>query len=87
MENNGIRKFIKEHEEFFEHQKIARCLLVIDGTSEVFVVETELLIDNKRVYVFCYDCGMFYECRTETNTFHKYLMLIPVSEYAEYINH
>lgn len=76
-----IKKFLENHPDLRDLE-IRKVLYVNTGCSDIYVLQ-----DVSKVFVFQYDCGIFYECNTEKGivNFDKYFALIPQSDYSEYI--
>lgn len=79
----NIEIFMNNHADFFAH--VVRCLYVRNDTEETYVLECREYKGERTTYVFCYECGYFYKCMTEINTFEKYCTLIPESDNSEFI--
>lgn len=81
FKKSNIDMFLEEHKDLRD-VRIVRALYMRGCTTEYFVFESE----HETTYVFKYSCGCFYECQTEKNTFDNYFLLVPKSDYVEYIN-
>lgn len=86
MENSNIYKFIKANSTLLSGIPVSRCLNINTGMEELYVLECAEYKGKRRTYIFRFDCGELWECKTEINTFENYLVLIPTSTYTEYIN-
>lgn len=80
MENSAIRNFLRNNK-MISTDMVARGLYLHDDCRETIILELDW---NKTVFVFVNDCGCLVECRTEKNTFDKYILQIPNCDYAEY---
>lgn len=76
-----IKKFIDRNEGLLHEVRGKSALFVQDYCSEMFVIQTV----NGTCFVFEFDCGELSKIKTEHNAMERYMMLIPTSEYAEYI--
>ena len=86
MENIAVKNFMSSHVSLFNNLPICRGLYILDDrTEEIYILECQEYKGRRVTYVFCFNCGCFHECRTEVNTFEKYLMTIHEADYAEFI--
>jgi len=83
----GVGKFVTENpwlKTLLMGDFIKRGLGVANYTTETFVIECHN--GHNKVFVFVFEGGELVECRTERGTFNNYLILIPTSEAADFIN-
>ena len=81
-----VSDFIKEHHVFL-NIPIVRGLYLRIGSTEFFVLEQKEWKNQRKTFVFEFDCGHFVSCQTETNTMEKFMMDIPEADYAEYVSY
>lgn len=77
-----IRKFLEEHSDI-RNIDFANCLYTRCDCEETFVFECHEHKGMKKTFVFVYNCGNFAECRTEYDTFGKYLLIAPWCDFME----
>lgn len=83
---NIISKFIKDMP-ILKDIPVVRGLYIRDNTTEIFILECEEWKNQRKTFVFEFDCGYFVSCKTEVNTMEKYLMDISKVDRAEYVSH
>lgn len=66
-----IKEFLENHRDIAE-QNLERAMYIGDAV-EMFIFECREWKGVRKTFVFVYECGHFSECRTEYNTFNKYL--------------
>lgn len=84
--NNIVNDFIKK-QEILKDIPIIRGLYIRSNTTELFILECEEWKNQRRTFVFEFDCGYFLSCKTETNTMEKYLMDVFNADRVEYVSH
>lgn len=84
MENN-INRFIGEMR-MFRDIPIVRGLYLRMDCTELFILESREWKNQRRTFVFEFDCGHFVSCKTETNTMEKYLMDVYKADHAEFVH-
>ena len=67
-----IKEFLENHPDLHGID-FSRKMHIHNGTMDMFIFELPEWKGRKKTSVFDYDCGQFYECRTEYDTFNKYL--------------
>ena len=85
MKMSVVNKFMEEHSDFFRGNQIVRGLYIRIDCVEFFVLEQEEWKNQRKTFVFRFECGNFAHCNTEINTMEKYFLEIPNSNDAEYI--
>jgi hypothetical protein len=83
---NVINRFIGEMP-MFKDVSIVRGLYLRMDCTELFILESREWKNQRRTFVFEFDCGHFVSCKTEINTMEKYLMDVPNAHYVEYTSH
>ncbi len=84
--NNIIGDFVKK-QEILKDTPIVRGLYIRMCCTELFILEEREWKNQRRTFVFEFDCGHFVSCKTEVNTMEKYLVDIPNVCYAEYVSY
>lgn len=85
MKDTIVYKFMSEHKRFFRDSRIYRGLYLRISCTEFFILEEKEWKNNRKTFVFEFDCGYLVSCNTELNTMEKYLIDISKFDFAEYI--
>lgn len=86
MKMSIVKKFMEEHYQFFHGNQIVRGLYIRTDCTEIFVLEQAEWKNNRKTFVFKFECGNFASCNTEINTMEKYILEIAHSDFAEYVD-
>ena len=86
MKMSVVNKFMEEHSDFFRGNLIVRGLYIRIDCEEIFVLEQEEWKNNRNTFVFRFNCGHLVSCTTEINTMEHYILEIPHSDFAEYVD-
>ena len=86
MKMSVVNKFMEEHSQLFRGNQIVRGLYIRIDCVEIFVLEQREWKNQRNTFVFRFECGNFVSCNTEINTMEKYLLEIPNSDFAEYVD-
>ena len=81
-----VKKFMEEHSQFFRGNQIVRGLYIRTDCVEIFVLEQAEWKNNRKTFVFRFECGYLASCTTEVNTMEHYILEITHSDFAEYVD-
>ena len=87
----GVGKFVEESpwlKGLLDGNFAKRGLGIVNFVYETYVIECENMTedDRNKVFVLKFEFGTLIECKTEYGTFNQYLMLIPTSDCADYVD-
>ena len=75
--------FMEKNNALLNGVSIERALYLRNNCTEIIVLQCNY--KNKKCFIFEHDCGVLNAIKSEFDSMEKYMMLIPNSEYAEYI--
>lgn len=81
MHTSPIKAFIENNEKLFDGVCGKSALYIQDNCEGIYVIQTTI----GTCFILEFNCGVLCNMKTERNAMEKYMMRIPVSEYAEYI--